>query len=170
MTRPPAPSVHRVELDPELIAAIATRPDPDRCRPRAAPSVSAPTGPPGVGSLATGALGEELAARHLARDDGLELIARNWRIAVGELRGELDLVALDHDAATVVVCEVKTRRDAARFGGAVQAVPPRKRTQVRRLTAAFLCAADLPYARVSLDLVAVDLGRRASLTHLPAVL
>jgi putative endonuclease len=170
MARLPTPSLHRIDLDPELIAAIATRPGADRWRsgtPRSLPSRPDPTP---SGTLGTGALGEELAARHLARDDGLQLIARNWRVAMGELRGELDLVALDHDAATVIVCEVKTRRDAARFGGAVEAVPPRKRTQVRRLTVAFLRAADLPYARVSLDLVAVDLGRRPSLTHLPGVL
>jgi hypothetical protein len=67
--------------------------------------------------LPVGRLGECLAARHLAAD-GLELVARNWRIADGELRGELDLIAVDRATATLVVCEVKTRRDAARFGGA----------------------------------------------------
>jgi hypothetical protein len=29
------------------------------------------------------------------RDDGCELVARNWRLTAGELRGELDLIAVD---------------------------------------------------------------------------
>jgi putative endonuclease len=117
-----------------------------------------------------GELGEELAARHLRRDDRLEVVARNWRLAAGELRGELDIVALDPATGTVVVCEVKTRRDAERFGGALAAVPPRKRAKVRSLTAAFLRDAALPYRRVRLDVVAIDLGRTPVLTHVPAAL
>jgi putative endonuclease len=117
-----------------------------------------------------GELGEELAVRHLRRDDQLEVIARNWRLAAGELRGELDIVALDPAAGTVVVCEVKTRRDAERFGGALAAVPPRKRAKVRALSAAFLRDAALPYRRVRLDVVAIDLGRAPVLTHVPAAL
>jgi putative endonuclease len=124
--------------------------------------------PAGRGSL--GALGEELAARHLRVDDRLEVVARNWRLARGELRGELDLVALDHARGCVVVCEVKTRRDAERFGGALAAVPPRKQAKVRALTAAFLREAALPYGRVRLDVVAVDLGRRPVLHHVEAAL
>jgi putative endonuclease len=117
-----------------------------------------------------GQLGEDLAARHLALDDGLEVIARNWRLATGELRGELDVVALDHARACVVVCEVKTRRDAERFGGALSAVPPRKRAKVRALTGAFLREAALPYGRIRLDVVAVDLGRCPVLHHVQAAL
>jgi putative endonuclease len=117
-----------------------------------------------------GDLGEELAVRHLRRDDRLELVTRNWRLASGELRGELDLVALDPRDGVVVVCEVKTRRDAARFGGALAAVPPRKRAKVRALTAAFLREAALSYRRVRLDVVAVDLGRAPVLTHVEAAL
>ena len=118
----------------------------------------------------TGALGEELAARHLAQDDGLCVLARNWRLAAGELRGELDLVAVDEARGQVVVCEVKARRDAARFGGAISAVSPAKRAQVRRLTAAFLRDAPLPFWRVRIDVVAVDLGQTPQLIHLEAAL
>jgi putative endonuclease len=70
----------------------------------------------------------------------------------------------------VVVCEVKTRRDAARFGGALAAVPPRKAAKVRALTAAFLRDARLPYPRVRLDVIAIDLGRDPVLTHVQAAL
>jgi putative endonuclease len=118
----------------------------------------------------TGELGEALAARHLEHDDGLEVVARNWRLRAGELRGELDVVAVDHARTLVVVVEVKARRDAGRFGGAISAVPPRKARQVRALTAAFLRDAALPYRRVRLDVVAVDLGPRPVLTHLLDVL
>lgn len=65
-----------------------------------------------------------------------------------------------------MVSEVKARRDAGRFGGALAAISPRKRAKVRALTAAFLREADLPYRRVRLDVVAVDLGRTPTLTHL----
>jgi putative endonuclease len=137
-------TVHRCPLTPAELAAAGT-------------------------TLSTGALGEELAARHL-RDDGCELVARNWRLTAGELRGELDLVAVDPAGGCVVVCEVKARRDAARFGGAMAAIPPRKAAKVRALTAAFLREARLPYPRVRLDVVAVDLGRDPVLTHVAAAL
>jgi putative endonuclease len=117
-----------------------------------------------------GQLGEDLAARHLTVDDRLEVVARNWRLAAGELRGELDLVAIDHGRGCVVVCEVKARRDAERFGGALAAVPHRKRAKIRALTGAFLRQASLPYGRVRLDVVAIDLGRRPMLHHVLAAL
>lgn len=116
-----------------------------------------------------GELGEELAARHLLAD-GCDLVARNWRLHAGELRGEIDLVAVDPVSGCVVICEVKARRDAARFGGALAAVPPRKAAKVRALAAAFLREARLPYPQVRLDVVAVDLGRDAVLTHVVAAL
>ncbi len=137
------------------------------CRPRLPATTSAGGA---AAHLRVGALGEELACRHLVQDDGLTLVARNWRHASGELRGELDVVALEIATSTLVVCEVKTRRDAARFGGAVAAVSPRKQAQVRALTAAFLRAAQRPYRHVRLDVIAIDLAPTPLLTHLVAVL
>ena len=113
-----------------------------------------------------GVLGEELACRHLVADDRLTIVARNWRLSAGELRGELDVVAVDEALGCVVICEVKTRRDAARFGGALAAVSPRKRAKVRTLAGMFLRDTALPFRRARLDVVAVDLGRRPTLTHL----
>ncbi len=120
--------------------------------------------PPPHGGL--GPFGEQLAADHLVEEDGLELLARNWRLAAGELRGELDLVAIDRAAGELVVVEVKTRRDADRFGGALAAVSPRKAARVRALTGAFLRQAHLHTRRVRLDVVAIDLGRAPVLHHL----
>ena len=112
-----------------------------------------------------GRAGEALAARHLTGADGLEVVARNWRIVDGPLRGELDLVAVDPGRAGLVVCEVKTRRDAGRFGGAVAAVDPHKHRRLRALTRAFLRDQPGRYATVRLDLIAIDVGH-ARLTHL----
>jgi len=58
-----------------------------------------------------GALGEQLALDHL-QSRGLVLLARNWRCRYGEL----DLIAADIPARTVVFVEVKTRT-TDQFGG-----------------------------------------------------
>lgn len=121
-------------------------------------------------TAALGTAGEQLAAQHLTDDHGLDIVARNWRLAAGELRGELDLIAADPADGTLIVCEVKTRRDADRFGGAVTALTPRQRHRVRALSAAFLRQTSLAYAQVRLDLIAVDVGRDPSLTHLEGAL
>lgn len=123
-------------------------------------------GDPSRDRASRGLLGEELAVDHLRRGDGLEILARNWRLTAGELRGELDVVARDEGSGALVVVEVKTRRDAARFGGAVAAVSPRKAARVRALTAAFLRESGLRARRVRLDLVAIDLGPAPRLHHL----
>jgi putative endonuclease len=117
-----------------------------------------------------GVFGEDLAAAHLRDADDLQVLARNWRLRAGELRGELDLVALDETAGQLVVVEVKTRRDAERFGGALHAVSHRKAAKVRTLTAAFLRQAGIAVGQVRLDVVAIDLGRRPVLNHLLGVL
>jgi putative endonuclease len=111
-----------------------------------------------------GATGEDLAAQFLAVR-GLEVIARNWRIADGDLRGELDLIALDHGTRQVVIVEVKARHSGG-FGGPLGAVTPRKQARVRRLAVAFLVGADLPYWQVRFDVVGVRLDHDPpSLVH-----
>jgi putative endonuclease len=96
---------------------------------------------------AVGGYGERVAARALDAA-GFVLLDRNWRCP----RGELDLVA--RDGATIVFCEVKTRRSDA-FGTPVEALTP---TKVRRLRAlAALWLADHPQVRgpVRFDVVSV---------------
>ena len=63
---------------------------------------------------ASGGYGEELAVRYL-REQGMEMLDRNWRCELGEL----DIVARDGDC--LVICEVKTRRSSG-FGAPVEAV------------------------------------------------
>ncbi|MEY3019145.1 MAG: hypothetical protein RLZZ272_129 [Actinomycetota bacterium] len=135
---------HRAEL------ALGARTDSER-RGLAAPSL--------------GRLGEDLAAAHLTEVDGLEVVARNWRVRCEDLVGELDLVARDGDG-TLVVVEVKTRRGAGRFGGALAAAGARKGRRVRRLAGAFVSEGGWRAAAVRLDLVAIDVvGHRARLEH-----
>ena len=115
-----------------------------------------------------GAAGERLAVAHLVADDGLEVVARNWRRRRGEVRGELDVVALDHGAGTVVVVEVKARR-SQRHGGPLVAVTPAKQARIRVLTAAMLRDLDLPRRAVRLDVIGIVLPPRGDgrLVHVP---
>lgn len=124
-----------------------------------------PAGTVSARTVPLGRLGEDLAARHLVEGDGLEVLARNWRVRRDDLVGELDLVARARDG-TLVVVEVKTRRDAGRFGGAVEAAGAVKRRRVRRLAHAFVVDGGWRPAAVRVDLVAIDVvGRRARLEH-----
>lgn len=156
------PTTHRQRLLP---------PPVERLSP-SAPDCRSTTGAVAVGSATTssiGRYGEALAARHLAEDDGLRILARNWRIHLGELRGELDIVAHAPDG-TLVVVEVKTRRDAQQFGGALEALTPQQGRRLRGLTGAFVREARVRVAAIRLDLVAIDLGRDAMLTHVESAL
>lgn len=119
------------------------------------------------GPRRVGEHGETLAAEHLT-SLGMELIARNWRVAAGELRGELDLVALDHVGACVVVVEVKTRRGGG-WGGPLAAVGTRKQATLRRLATAFVVGARLPYHHVRIDVIGIRLDTR-HLHHVVAAL
>lgn len=122
---------------------------------------------PGAADRSLGVRGEALARAHLG-DDGLEVVASNWQLTAGRLRGELDIVAVDHRDEVVVICEVKTRRSDA-FGGPLAAVTPRKQARIRRLAGAFLTRARMAHRRVRFDVIAVLLPRDAPwrLTHLP---
>ncbi len=112
-----------------------------------------------------GALGEQLAADHLA-GLGLRIVCRNWRCRYGEL----DLIAVDPSADTVIFVEVKTRTGDG-FGGLEQAVTPQKARRLRRLAGIWLAAQDRRWAQVRIDVVGVRIGRRRTpeLTHLRGV-
>lgn len=105
--------------------------------------------------ISLGARGEDLAADHLAMA-GMELLARNWRIADGAMRGELDLLCRDGD--DLVVVEVKTRR-TDRFGLPIEAVDHRKRARIRKLAAAFLRESGLRVRGIRFDVVGVVIDR-----------
>ena len=92
-----------------------------------------------------GRYGEDVAARWLV-GAGMEILERNWRGPAGEL----DLIL--RDGATIVFCEVKTRR--SEIGGhPLEAVDEAKLARLRRLAAQWLAAREVRAADVRIDLV-----------------
>lgn len=110
-----------------------------------------------------GEYGEKLAAEHLV-DDGMVILDRRWRCAIGEV----DIVAVDGDC--LVVCEVKTRRSIV-VGSPVEAVTRPKLLRLRRLAGAWLEAHDGHWPEVRIDVVGVLVPRRGGpeVTHLSGV-
>lgn len=115
-----------------------------------------------------GPVGESLACAHLERDDGLDVVLRNWTWRSGEVRGELDLIALDHGRRTLVVVEVKCRRSREQ-GGPLVAVTGRKQRRIRQLTGLLLREQSLPHRTVRFDVVGVLLPHTGHglLEHVP---
>ena len=119
----------------------------------------------------TGRRGEGLVAERLERK-GWRIVARNVRTA--EVRGELDIVALD--AETLVFVEVKARSVDSVAGPETpaMAVGARKRAKIRMLAAAWLRERgyDVPRHReLRFDVVGLRLdgaGRVAEYEHLEA--
>ena len=112
-----------------------------------------------------GALGERLAADHLAAR-GYRVLERNFRTRFGEL----DIVA--RNRRFLVFCEVKTRMGASAPFGPLTAVGPRKRAQLRRMAGQWLHERErrgggTPETRF--DVVGITLdpaGRVISLEHI----
>ncbi len=102
-------------------------------------------------SQLSGAEAEARAQRHL-QQQGLKLLARNWRCA----GGELDLVMRERD--TLVLVEVR-KRSRADYGNAFESVTGRKRSRLLHAARMFLAAhpqySDWP---LRFDVVAVDAG------------
>lgn len=124
----------------------------------------------GGGRIATGRLGERLAAAHFERL-GFSILARNARTQAGEI----DLIA--SDGVTLVFAEVKTRMARSNVSSLTALEPllalrPRQRARVRRAAVAWLseARAGRPRARtLRFDAVGVLLdrgGRLLALEHL----
>lgn len=112
-----------------------------------------------------GALGEQLATDHLT-SLGLQILQRNWRCRYGEL----DVIAADTAARTVVFVEVKTRT-GDRFGGVAQAVTTEKVRRLRRLAGLWLASQNGSWAAIRIDVIGVQVGRRRTpeITHLRGI-
>jgi putative endonuclease len=95
--------------------------------------------------------GEAAATAHLERL-GWSIIARNWRPAGSNLRGEVDIIA--GDAETLVFCEVKTRSGGG-AGDPLEAVTPIKVRRLRLLAGAWLAGHHQPYREVRFDVIGV---------------
>ena len=112
-----------------------------------------------------GARGEQLAVDHLSQL-GLRVLVRNWRCRYGEL----DVIAADDNARTVVFVEVKTRT-GDQYGGAEQAVTPAKVRRLRRLAGLWLAQQQGSWAAVRIDVIAIRIGRRRTpeISHIQGV-
>jgi putative endonuclease len=97
--------------------------------------------------IQTGTRGEELAARYL-QDQGLVVLARNWRCP----EGELDLIATDHQR--LIVCEVKTR-SSTNFGHPAEAVTDEKALRIRRLSRRWRTAHSVGWCEERFDIISI---------------
>ena len=97
-----------------------------------------------------GQAAEDLALDYLL-SHGLRLVARNWRVPLGEV----DLVM--RDGAQLVFVEVR-RRGRGDFGGAAASVGWAKQARLRRTASAFLAAryGDRAWPAVRFDVVAIE--------------
>lgn len=111
---------------------------------------------------AIGAYGERCAVRHLV-ENGLRVVARNWRCG----QGEVDIIAWDGDV--LAFCEVKTRRGDA-FGTPADAVVGSKAQRLRRLAVEWLRTNDGSPREVRFDVIEVYPARSgaARVEHLKA--
>jgi putative endonuclease len=106
-----------------------------------------------------GERGEDAATAFLERA-GLTIVERNWRCQ----SGEVDIVALDGD--TLVLCEVKTRKTAAK-GSPEESVTPAKQRRYAKLAAAYVQAAGIEPVSLRFDVITllVIAEDRALLRH-----
>jgi len=96
---------------------------------------------------ALGRYGEDLAVLHMEQQ-GMTILARNWRCSLGEL----DVIA--REGPKLVVCEVKTR-SSERYGTPVEAVGPRKVRRLRRLALRWLDEQQVHVAEIRFDVIGV---------------
>ena len=110
-----------------------------------------------------GSYGERVAAQRLV-EQGMVLIERNWRCALGEV----DLVLRDGDV--LVFCEVKTRSSAA-YGHPLEAVTAVKGERLRRLASRWVEEHGVDPPQIRIDLVGVLLAERgaAQVEHVQGV-
>ncbi|MDR1185242.1 MAG: YraN family protein [Coriobacteriales bacterium] len=103
--------------------------------------------------------GEDLACTYL-RNQGAEIIERNWKCQAGEA----DVIIREGD--DIVFVEVKTRSsDSAGFPE--EAVNLKKRRRYEKIAMEYLFSHDLPTARVRFDVLALLLSNngKAFLRH-----
>ncbi len=101
-----------------------------------------------TGHLARGAFGEQAAAQWY-QNHGYDVVARNWRVA----SGEIDLICVRD--SSVVFVEVKTR-SSSRYGSGMVAVDRRKQQRVRALAARWLSQSNEYFDEVRFDVADVD--------------
>lgn len=111
------------------------------------------TVPEPLSSHSVGRRGERLAERYLT-ERGYRTLERNWRWP----KGEIDLI-VEKDGELVFV-EVKTRR-SHRFGIPEESITARKRGKLIQTAYAYLNRVGRQQVQWRIDVVAIDLNRRA---------
>ena len=116
-------------------------------------------------AAALGRDGEDIAAAHLEAQ-GWQIMERNWRCPAGEL----DIVAWDEGAQTLVFVEVKSRSSVA-FGQPIEAITWRKLTKLRELATLWLRSTRTHVPSIRIDAVGVLIlrGCTPELTHLRGI-
>lgn len=99
------------------------------------------------GSTSLGQRGEDAAAAFLERS-GLTVVERNWK----SKSGEVDIVAIDGES--LVFCEVKTRKSAAK-GTPDDAVTPAKQRRYASLARRYVAEAGLTDTPVRFDVISI---------------
>jgi putative endonuclease len=114
-----------------------------------------------------GRRGEDLACAELERQ-GLKIVDRNWRCALGEI----DIVAAEvTDASTTLVfCEVKTRSGLG-FGHPLEAITYSKMRTLRQRAAQWTREHGIGATLIRVDAIGVVIrrGREPELVHVKAV-
>ncbi len=114
-----------------------------------------------------GRLGEDLAVEHL-RAQGMRVIERNWRCALGEL----DAVAAEQTlrGTVAVFCEVKTRTGLG-YGGPLESITYAKVRRLRSLAAEWLALHAWRPDDIRLDAVGVIMiaGRAPQIDHVRGI-
>jgi putative endonuclease len=105
-----------------------------------------------------GQRGEQIAAAHL-REQGYQILARNWRCPVGEL----DIVA--REGETLAFVEVRTRR-GDRYGTPEESITPAKQAKLVELAQTYLQENGLSDENWRIDVVALEMDRRGRLKRL----
>jgi putative endonuclease len=114
-----------------------------------------------------GSRGEDLATAELERQ-GMEIVARNWRCA----EGEIDIIA--HELAggrrTLVFCEVKCRTGLG-YGAPLESITYAKRRKLRQLVAQWLAGEHGRADDIRLDAIGVLMrpGAPPQLTHVRGI-
>lgn len=113
----------------------------------------------GAGS-ASGARGESIAERMLIAK-GYRLLGRNLRLR----RGEIDLLCLAPDGATIVVVEVKAREFSEGVRTPEAAITAHKQRKLRTLARDLVRANAWQNRPIRIDVVAVELGGAGECRH-----
>lgn len=104
--------------------------------------------------------GEDQAESYM-RKRGFEIVARNWRIKLGEI----DIVA--RKGPMLVFVEVKARSEGS-LTHPSESVTYSKQKRLRLLASAYLSIERPDFEECRFDVISVFLGRRSRLEHLEA--